>query len=108
MFVVTGVTGNTGKVVAENLLSAGKKVRVVVRDAKKGDPGRARGAEVAAATCDDEIALARAREGAEGAYVLFPPFGYTDTNVAKTREAIRKTLVGAITKARPRHVVFLS
>jgi hypothetical protein len=36
MFVVTGVTGNTGSVVASTLLAAGKPVRVVVRDAKKG------------------------------------------------------------------------
>jgi uncharacterized protein YbjT (DUF2867 family) len=35
MYVVLGATGNTGSVVAEKLLKAGKKVRVVGRDSKK-------------------------------------------------------------------------
>lgn len=46
MYVVTGVTGNTGSVVAKALLDAGKQVRVVVRDAAKGKPFADRGAEV--------------------------------------------------------------
>ena len=46
MFVVTGVSGNTGSVVADRLLAAGAKVRVVVRSAEKGEPWKARGAEV--------------------------------------------------------------
>ncbi|MDW8338606.1 MAG: hypothetical protein RMM28_05665, partial [Thermoleophilia bacterium] len=36
MFVIAGASGKTGKVVAETLLSQGKKVRVVVRDGAKG------------------------------------------------------------------------
>ena len=36
MFVVLGASGNTGKVVAETLLTQKKKVRVVLRDAAKG------------------------------------------------------------------------
>ena len=32
MFVIAGVSGNTGRVVADTLLSQGKKVRVIVRE----------------------------------------------------------------------------
>ena len=33
MFVITGATGNTGRVIAEKLLAQGEKVRVIGRDA---------------------------------------------------------------------------
>ena len=36
MFVIAGVTGHVGSVVAEKLLAKGQKVRVLVRDAGKG------------------------------------------------------------------------
>ena len=38
MYVITGATGNTGKVVAERLLAEGRKVRVVGRNAEKLQP----------------------------------------------------------------------
>lgn len=38
MYAVAGVTGNTGSVVADELLRRGKEVRVIVRNAEKGEP----------------------------------------------------------------------
>ena len=35
MYLITGATGNTGSVIAERLLKAGQKVRVVGRDPKR-------------------------------------------------------------------------
>ncbi|HSP05654.1 MAG TPA: NmrA family NAD(P)-binding protein, partial [Acidobacteriota bacterium] len=35
MYVITGATGNIGKVIAETLLSRGEKVRVLGRDEKR-------------------------------------------------------------------------
>lgn len=72
MYVVAGASGKTGAVVADTLLRAHKRVTVVVRDAAKGAPWRARGAEVAVASLDDPQALARALAGATGAYLLSP------------------------------------
>jgi len=46
MFVIAGVTGNTGGVVAKTLLDEGQKVRVIVRSADKAAAYKARGAEV--------------------------------------------------------------
>ena len=37
MFAIAGVSGNTGAVVADTLLNAGAPVRVIVRDAAKGE-----------------------------------------------------------------------
>jgi uncharacterized protein YbjT (DUF2867 family) len=45
VFVVLGASGNTGRVVAETLLSQNKKVRVVVRDVAKGQVGKEAGAD---------------------------------------------------------------
>ena len=73
MFAVAGVTGQTGRIVADTLLTRGHDVRVIVRDAVKGAPWQARGAEVAVAALDDEPALTRALTGVQGAYLLTPP-----------------------------------
>ena len=45
MYVITGATGNTGSVVAERLLKAGQKVRVVGRDPKRLEKFTEKGAE---------------------------------------------------------------
>ena len=68
MFVITGATGHSGSVAAEALLAAGKKVRVVVRDAAKASRLKALGAEVFVADLADQAALARAVRGAEGVF----------------------------------------
>lgn len=73
MYVISGVTGHTGKVAAETLLARGQAVRVIVRDAAKGAEFAAKGAEVGVADLADADALARAFTGARGAYVLLPP-----------------------------------
>lgn len=72
-YAVLGVTGNTGRVVAETLLSQGHAVRVVVRDGGKASAFEAKGAEVAVANLSDVGALTKAFEGVEGAYALIPP-----------------------------------
>jgi uncharacterized protein YbjT (DUF2867 family) len=107
MFVVTGATGHTGKVVAETLLAQGKPVRVVVRDAAKGAPSRARGAEVAVAALGDAAALGKALAGAEGVYLLVPP-NFTSQSVIADQQRLVDSLVAAVRQARPRHVVLLS
>jgi len=106
MFVIAGVTGNTGSVVAETLLAAKKDVRVLVREAKKGESWAARGAEVRTlASLDDEAALTAALEGAAGAYLLLPP----NLNATEEeRRAMVETIATAIDKSRVQHVVFLS
>lgn len=108
MFVIAGATGNTGSVVADALLSAGKKVRVLVRDAKKGEPWKAKGADVRLLdSLQDEAALASALEGAEGAYLLVPPSMAAPDIVANNKKTV-DAIAGAIERSKVRHVVFLS
>lgn len=106
-FVVAGVSGNTGKVVASALLAAGKRVRVLVRDVAKGQPWKDRGADVAVAELHDAGALTAALAGAEGAYLLSPPaFGAPDA-LAHGR-AIVDAVVAALAKAPVPHLTWLS
>lgn len=108
MFAIAGVSGHTGSIVATTLLAAGKPVRVIVRDAAKGAAWKAKGAEVAVASLDDRAALAAALAGAEGAYLLIPPGGFGDTDIPASKARYAQAIVGAVTDARPGHVVFLS
>jgi uncharacterized protein YbjT (DUF2867 family) len=73
MFVVAGVTGNTGSVVADALLRAGAPVRVILRDQSRAAEWTVRGAEVAIADLADVAALSAALRGAAAAYLLVPP-----------------------------------
>lgn len=107
MHVITGVTGNTGRVVADTLLAQGQPVRVVVRDAAKGEPWRARGAEVAVADLTDTAALTAALRGATGAYLLTPPRPTSPRPIEENR-ALIASLAGAVRAARVPHVVLLS
>lgn len=107
MYVVAGVSGHTGKVAAETLLAQGKRVRVLVRDPAKGEPWRAKGAEVAVARIEDEQELTRALTGAEGAYLLLPP-DYASTDAVADNTARADTMGRAIAAAKVPHVVFLS
>ncbi len=107
MFVVAGVSGNTGSVVANTLLSQGKPVRVLVRDAAKGAPWKAKGAEVAVADLHGgQEDLARAFAGAEGAYVLLPPLMRDDFVAVNARAA--RTMVAALEASHVPHTVLLS
>jgi uncharacterized protein YbjT (DUF2867 family) len=107
VFVVLGSSGNTGKGVAETLLSQNKKVRVVVRDIAKGQAWKDAGADVSIADVEDGAALERAFTDAEGAYVLLPP-NFSSTQVRVDNNRRTSTIAAAIDAAGVPHVVFLS
>lgn len=107
MFVVAGVTGNTGSVVAQTLLDRKQPVRVIVRTVDKGAAWKAKGAEVAVASLDDAQALTRAFEGARGAYLLVPP-NYAAASYLDDRKKVSEALAKAVKASGIGHVVFLS
>ena len=107
MFAIAGVNGHTGKVVAETLLAQSVPVRVIVRDAKKGEAWKAKGAEVAVADLHDVPALTRALRGASGAYLLNPP-DMSVTDLEKWGRESGAAFKAAILESGVPHVVFLS
>src|SRR5438270_255808 len=94
MYVIAGVSGNTGSIVANALLEQGKKVRVIVRDAKKGEPWKARGAEVAVATVGTkDIGRVAAKA------ILEPPAGKSEIiELAGPREYSSRDIAAALSK----------
>jgi uncharacterized protein YbjT (DUF2867 family) len=72
MHVITGATGNTGKVIASDLLEAGKQVRIIGRDAEKAKELTDKGAELFLGSSDDVELLKKAFDGATAVYAMLP------------------------------------
>src|SRR6202051_3723859 len=103
MYVILGASGNTGSIIANSLLSEGKKVRVVGRDAGRLRRFVGQGAEAVTATMSDAAALTKAFSGARAAYLMLPP--------AKSREDQERDSDGiakAVKESGLRYAVHLS
>lgn len=107
MFVVAGVTGHVGSVVASELLAAGRQVRVLVRDEARGASWAARGAELAIGSLEDEAFLTGALEGAEGFFVLLPP-NMATSDLYGWQRATSDGIARAVAASGVPHVVLLS
>ncbi|HET9184111.1 MAG TPA: NmrA family NAD(P)-binding protein [Candidatus Angelobacter sp.] len=107
MYVVTGATGNTGRIVANRLLDAGKKVRVISRNAEHLKPFVARGAEPFTADLQDQAALTRAFSGAEAVYAMIPPNPASKAPQGEQRRT-SEAIAGALESTGVKHVVALS
>ena len=73
MYVITGATGHTGKIISENLLAAGKSVKVIGRSADRLAELVAKGAEAAIGDLSDVAFLTKTFTGAEAVYLMIPP-----------------------------------
>ena len=104
MYVVAGVTGQTGAAVAEELLARGKPVRVIVRDEARAGRWKERGAEVAVANLSDGAAVTRALAGTEGAYFLIPP-QYGAEDLLEAQKPVVDAIARAVRESRVPHVV---
>ncbi len=107
MYVVAGVSGHTGSLVARNLLDRGEPVRVIVRNREHIYKWRDRGAEVVVADLQDAQALAFVLEGMKGAYLLTPQTVY-DSNPLDKWARQNQSIVSAVEKTKLINVVFLS
>ncbi len=103
MYVILGASGNTGSIIANSLLSAGKKVRVVGRDSGRLQRFVDKGAEAFTADMSDAAALTKAFSGARAAYLMLPP--------AKSREEQERdsdAIAKAVKESGLRYAVHLS
>ncbi|MFK0033658.1 NAD(P)H-binding protein [Pseudomonas monteilii] len=107
MYVVTGVTGQVGSIVAQALLKAGKPVRAVIRGAAKRAAFEQQGCEVVIADMRNVAALTHAFAGAEAVFVLLPPSFDPDPGFSASTSIIHNLRV-ALEAAAPRRVVCLS
>jgi uncharacterized protein YbjT (DUF2867 family) len=107
MYVITGATGNTGKIIASTLLEAGKKVRIIARNAEKAKELTDKGAELFQGTTDDVALLNKAFDGATAVYALIPAnMQAADYTTYQLNHA--NAIAEAITTCNVKHVVSLS
>ena len=72
MYLITGATGNTGKVIASTLLEAGKQVRIIARNAENAKELTDKGAVLFQGSTDDVELLKKAFDGATAVYAMLP------------------------------------
>lgn len=107
MYVISGASGNTGKVVATQLLKAGKKVRALARSADRAKDLAALGAEVVPVDLADAASLGQALAGATGFYLLSPP-DMASQSFLTERSKLLESVAATVKAAGVPHVVFLS
>lgn len=107
MYVVTGATGNTGKPIAEALLKAGHKVRIISRDAQKAQSLIDQGAEWINGSSTDKATLTKAFQGAKAAYILIPPAPQAEDFTAYQVQTT-ENIAQAIQETGLKHAVTLS
>ena len=102
-YVILGATGNTGSIIADILLSRGKKVRVVGRDAGRLQRFVRQGAEAFIGDISDAAALTKAFSGARAAYLLLPPI-----TSREDQERESDAIARAVTDSGLKYAVYLS
>ncbi|MGZ8750220.1 MAG: NmrA family NAD(P)-binding protein [Pseudonocardia sp.] len=105
MCAITGVTGHVGGATARELLAAGARVRVVVRDPEKGRSWSQSGAEVAVTDFADRTALAAALAGCRGAFVMLPTIA---TATDAEHRGLADSIAAAVAGSGVPHVAALS
>ena len=108
IFVVAGATGNIGSVVAHELLTAGHKVRAIVRSADKAKSLATRGAELLIGELSDVGFLTRTLRGADGAFLMQPPPPPDSPDVRAFQDRVTQAEAATVTESGIRHVVMLS
>src|SRR5579862_4673952 len=103
MYVILGASGNTGSIIADSLLSKGKKVRVVGREAARLLHFVRQGAEAFTGDMSDAAALTKAFSGARAAYLLLPPI-----TSREDQERESDAIAQAVTESGLRYAVYLS
>lgn len=107
-YLVAGVTGHTGSVVAQTLLDSGRKVRVLVRDTHKAERWKKRGAHVGQGDLSSAHDLLNALRGTEAAFLILPSLPPNTTGVRGKAKKMIDAMVQSIGGTDVKHVVFVS
>ena len=107
MYVITGATGNTGKIIASTLLEAGKKVRIISRTADKAKDLVNKGAELFIGDTSNTELLKKAFHGATAVYAMIP-MEWQASNYTETQVKHAKAIAEAMSECRVKYVVSLS
>lgn len=107
MYVIMGATGNTGSVVAQKLLDAGKEVRVLGRNPDRLSALAKAGAQPVICEVENTGALTSAFSGATAVYAMIPP-SMTSDDYRAQQDRDSKAIASAIEQAEVEYAVTLS
>lgn len=107
MYVLLGSNGNIASQAARILLSQGRPVRVIGRNAQSLATLKAAGAETVVGDISTEQFLAKAFSGATAVYAMIPP-NYAAADMLAEQDRLGTAIANAIVTAGVRQVVNLS
>ncbi len=107
MYAIIGASGNTGRIIAETLLTHGKSVRVIARDAAKLQPLAEQGAELFPGDSSDASFLTQALSGVTAVYTLTPLNPHAE-DFRAFQNSVGSAVAQAISATGVRYVVNLS
>jgi uncharacterized protein YbjT (DUF2867 family) len=107
MYVITGASGNIGKILVSELLSKGKKVRAIARNAEKLQPLAEKGAEIVLGNLHDLSFLMKAFKGATAVFCMVPP-NYKAEDFRNSQKEVANNLFEAVKSNKVKNVVLLS
>ena len=106
-YVVSGVTGRVGSVVASELLARHERVTVIVRDSARAREWVQQGAEVAVGSLDDRAFVAGVVRDAAGFFTILPENVAPD-DFHGARRRMADAIAGGVQDGAVSHVVMLS
>ena len=95
MYVITGATGNIGRLIVGKLLERGKRVRAIARDAGRLKALADLGAETLSGSVDDAGFLTRAFNDATAVFAMSPPNVQAES-LARYQDSITEALTSAL------------
>lgn len=107
MYVITGASGNIGKVLAMELLSKGKQVRAIARHPDKLQALADKGAELAIGDIKDPSFVKKAFKGATACYCMIPGDLHSD-DLTRDQHHKVNNLFEAVKANNVKYVVLLS
>lgn len=107
MYIITGATGNTGKPIALSLLEAGKKVRIISRNAEKAKELTDKGAELFIGETTDLEFLKKAFNGADAVYAMVPMNWQAESYTGHQLKHVN-AMAAALSACKVKYVVSLS
>lgn len=107
MIVVLGATGRVGGKVAEQLLSDGRRLRVVARGKDRLSSWQAKGAEISVGSVEDPAFLCKAFAGADSVLAMIPTsLGAPD--IGAYQDKVGESIARALRDSNVKHVVSIS
>ncbi|MBK9730957.1 MAG: SDR family NAD(P)-dependent oxidoreductase [Chitinophagaceae bacterium] len=106
-YLITGASGNIGKVLAEQLLSASQKVTVIARNPEKLNELAAKGASMITGDVTNAEFMTSVLTGVDAAFLMVPPnLAAADQSLYSSQ--VRESYIAAVKNSGVKNVVLLS